>query len=420
MEVTLLMKLERFIVKKIHSGGISGKRLAGPVVKVAIAGIIMGMVVMIISIATGLGFKKEIREKIIGFGGHIQVISYDFNLSYQTNPIERNALLEKQMGKVPGVRHVQRFATKPGLIKTGNEMQGVVLRGVGEEFDWSFFRTIIKEGDAIDLGGDKASNGILVSDDIAAMLDLSLGDKVPMYFLEDQIRARSFTIQGIFDSNLPELDETFVIVDIRQVQRLNNWNEQQISGYEVLSGSFDHIMETGSLVSDVVSGHISPDGAMLRTRIIKQTQPQIFGWLDLLDMNIAVIIGLIVLVAGFNMITGLLILILERTNMIGVLKALGIADWPLRKIFLTLTSNIALKGLFWGNLIGLSLCLAQAHWGFISLDPDNYFLETVPIYLSWLHILLLNAGAVFVIFLMMIGPSYLATRISPVKAIRFE
>jgi lipoprotein-releasing system permease protein len=420
VEVTLLMKLERFIVKKIHSGGISGKRLAGPVVKVAIAGIIMGMVVMIISIATGLGFKKEIREKIIGFGGHIQVISYDFNLSYQTNPIERNALLEKQMGKVPGVRHVQRFATKPGLIKTGNEMQGVVLRGVGEEFDWSFFRTIIKEGDAIDLGGDKASNGILVSDDIAAMLDLSLGDKVPMYFLEDQIRARSFTIQGIFDSNLPELDETFVIVDIRQVQRLNNWNEQQISGYEVLSGSFDHIMETGSLVSDVVSGHISPDGAMLRTRTIKQTQPQIFGWLDLLDMNIAVIIGLIVLVAGFNMITGLLILILERTNMIGVLKALGIADWPLRKIFLTLTSNIALKGLFWGNLIGLSLCLAQAHWGFISLDPDNYFLETVPIYLSWLHILLLNAGAVFVIFLMMIGPSYLATRISPVKAIRFE
>jgi lipoprotein-releasing system permease protein len=414
------MKLELFIVKKIKSGGISGKRLAGPVVKVAVAGIVLGMVVMIISVATGMGFQKEIREKIIGFGSHIQVVSYDFNQSYQTNPIEQDSVLEKDMLNVPGVRHVQRFVTKPGLIKTRDEMQGIILRGVGPEFDWSFFRTILVEGDPISMEGEKASDGILLSKDMAGLLDLNVGDKVPMYFFEDQIRARNFTIQGIFDSHLPELDETFVITDIRQVQRLNNWEESQISGYELLAGDFDELLATGIKVSDVVSGHISSDGTMLRTRTIKQTQPQIFGWLDLLDMNIVVIIVLIVLVAGFNMITGLLILILERTNMIGVLKALGIADWPLRKVFLTLAANVAIKGLFWGNLLGLGFCWAQASFGFVKLDPANYFLDTVPIHLSLLHILLLNVGAVVTIFLMMIGPSYLVARISPVKAIRFE
>lgn len=414
------MKLEFFIVNKIKSGGISGKRLAGPVVKVAIAGIVLGMVVMILSIATGLGFQREIRGKIIGFGSHIQVISYDFNLSFQTSPIDKDPILEQRLDSVPGVLHVQQFATKPGLIKTDNDMQGVVLRGVGMEFDWSFFQTIIKQGDTLSLSEDKVSSGILISDDIANMLHLELGDRVPMYFFEEQVRARNFTIEGIFDSNLPELDETFVLTDIRQVQRLNNWEQDMISGYELLTGDFDNIMETGYAVSDIVSEYISPEGAMLRTRTIRQTQPQIFGWLDLLDMNIAVIIGLIVLVAGFNMITGLLILILERTNMIGVLKALGIADWPLRKIFLTLAAQIALKGLFWGNLIGLTLSFLQSYFGFVSLDPDNYFLETVPIHLSWIHILLLNLGAIIAIFVMMIGPSYLATRISPVKAIRFE
>jgi lipoprotein-releasing system permease protein len=420
MQNVSALKLELFIVNRIKSGGISGKRLAGPVVKVAIAGIILGMVVMILSIDIGLGFKKEIREKIIGFGSHIQVISYDFNLSYQTNPIERDTLLELSMNEVEGVRHVQQFATKPGLIKTDSDMQGVVLRGIDASFEWSFFKSIIDQGDTLAVAEDQISSGILISDDIASMLHLKLGDKVPMYFFEKQIRARNFTVEGIFDSNLPELDKTFVMTDIRHVQRLNNWSQNQISGYELLTDDFDNIMETGSRVSDVVSGHVSPDGTMLRTRTIQQDQPQIFGWLDLLDMNIAVIVGLIILVAGFNMITGLLILILERTNMIGVLKALGITDWSLRKIFLIVASQIALKGLFWGNLVGLTLCWLQAHFEIFSLNPDNYFLETVPIHLSWLHILMLNAGAVIAIFLMMIGPSYLATRISPVKAIRFE
>ncbi|MGQ1891992.1 ABC transporter permease [Thermophagus sp. OGC60D27] len=414
------MKLELFISNKIRTGGISGKRLARPVIRVSIAGIILGMVVMIISIATGMGFQKEIREKIIGFGSHIQVVSYDFNLSFETNPIKQDSALEQQLKEVPGVLHLQRFATKPGILKTKDQMQGMILRGVGPEFDWSFFRTILKEGKVLTLKGDKTSPGILISDEVARMLHLKVGDKAPMYFFENQIRARNFKVEGIFDSNLPDLDKTFIICDIRQVQRLNNWKYNQISGYELLTGNFENIMETGALVADVASAYISPNGDMLRTRSILQTQPQIFGWLDLLDMNITVIIGLIILVAGFNMITGLLILILERTNMIGILKAMGMADWPLRKVFLILASQIALKGLFWGNLIGLILCWAQKQFELFKLNPENYFLETVPIHLTWTSVLLLNAGAIIAIFLMMIGPSYLAARISPVKAIRFE
>lgn len=420
LQTSAILNIELFIARRIRGGGISGKRFAGPVVKVAIAGIVLGMVVMILSIAIGLGFKQEIRQKIIGFGSHIQVISYDFNLSFETNPIQQDSALEAAMYRIPGIVHIQRFATKPGLIKAGDEMQGVVIRGVGPEFDWSFFNTIIEQGRPIDTGGDRPSNDVLISDDLARMLHLKIGDKMLMYFFEEQIRVRSLTVTGIFNTNLPELDKTFVVADIRQVQRLNNWDESQISGYELLTTDFDHIMETGAEVSDLVSTQVSEDGTLLRTRTIRQTQPQIFGWLDLLDTNIAVIIGLIILVAGFNMITGLLILILERTNMIGVLKALGMADWPLRKIFLTLASQIALRGLLIGNLLGITLCWLQSQYGFIKLNPDNYFLDTVPISLSFLHIFLLNVGAIVIIFLMMIGPSYLAARISPVRAIRFD
>jgi lipoprotein-releasing system permease protein len=375
---------------------------------------------MILSIAIGLGFKKEIREKIIGFGSHIQVISYDFNLSFESNPINQDTALEAAIREIPGIVHLQRFATKPGLIKAGDQMQGVVIRGVGPEFDWTFFRSILEEGKPIDPNTERPSNEVLISDDLARMLHLKVGDRVPMYFFEEQIRARKLEVTGIFDTNLPELDKTFVVADIRQVQQLNNWSDQQISGYELLITDFDNLMTTGAEVADLVSTNISPEGTLLRTRTIRETQPQIFGWLDLLDTNIAVIIGLIILVAGFNMITGLLILILERTNMIGVLKALGMSDWPLRKIFLTLAAHIALRGLVIGNLVGLILCWLQARFGFIKLDPDNYFLKTVPIALSPLHILLLNVGAILVVFLMMIGPSYLAARISPVRAIRFD
>lgn len=241
-----------------------------------------------------------------------------------------------------------------------------------------------------------------------------------MYFFQEQIRVRRFNVTGIYDSNLPDLDKMYVVADIRQIQRLNGWDDDQVAGYEILIHDFDRIDEVGMDVYDITASYISAEGTLLRTQTIKQTQPQIFGWLNLLDMNIAVIIVLIVLVAGFNMISGLLILILERTNMIGILKALGIDNWPLRKIFLYLATHIALRGLIWGNIIGLGICILQQKFGIFKLDPANYFLDTVPVSLNLVHLLILNAGALVAVFLMMIGPSYLAARISPVRAILFD
>lgn len=398
----------------------SGKRFAGPVLKVAVAGIVLGMVVMILSIAIGSGFKNEIREKIIGFGSHIQVVSYDFNLSFEVNPIPHDPSLVNSISAIKGVKAIQRFATKPGLIKTDDEMQGVVIKGIGPDYDQTFLKKILVRGSLPAYSNDSTSVEILISDDLSLMLNLDVGQDVAMYFFQDQIRARRFRVAGIFDSNLPDLDKLFVVADIRQIQRLNNWDFTQIAGYEILIDDYDRMEEIGDDVFETASLHMYQDGTLLRIRTIRQAQPQVFGWLDLLDMNIAVIIVLILLVAGFNMISGLLILILERTNMIGILKAIGMANWPLRKTFLYLSAHIALRGLLWGNIIGVGLCWIQLKFELIKLDPANYFLESVPIVINPVHLLLLNVGAIIAIFLMMIGPSYLAAKISPVRAILFD
>ena len=409
-----------YIYKKIRSGGVSGKRFAGPVLKVAVAGIVLGMTVMILSLAVGNGFKKEIREKIIGFGSHIQVTNYDYNQSYEANPFLHDTVLFQTLSSIKGVKNVQRTATKPGLIKTDSEIQGIVVKGVGQEYDFSFLKGIIVDGDIPKYDADTISNDILISDDLAMMLNLKVGDDAFTYFFQEQIRVRRFKVCGIFDSNIPDLDKLFVIGDIRHIQRLNGWESNQIAGYDILIYDYDKMNEIAYNVFEITAIHVFEDGSMLRTQTIRQTQPMIFGWLDLLDMNIIVIIVLILLVAGFNMISGLLILILERTNMIGILKSVGTGNWTLRKIFLYLSTEIAVRGLILGNLLGGSLCFLQAKFGIVSLDPTNYFLETVPIYLNFLHLILLNIGAATAIFLLMLGPSYLAARISPVKSIGFD
>lgn len=255
---------------------------------------------------------------------------------------------------------------------------------------------------------------------MANMLNIELGQQIFIYFFQEQIRVRRLTVAGIYNTHLSDLDKMYVIADIKQIQRLNDWGPDQIAGYEILIDDFNKLNERGIAVYDLTGGFIGDDGTLLRTLTIKNSQPQIFAWLDILDMNIVVIIVLIVLIAGFNMISGLLILILERTNMIGILKAMGIQDMPLRKIFLYLASGIAIRGLVWGNIAGLSIALLQKQFGIFKLDPANYFLDTVPILINPSHILLLNLGAILAIFIMMIGPSYLAAKIAPVKAIKFD
>ncbi|TAJ12816.1 ABC transporter permease [Marinilabiliaceae bacterium JC017] len=414
------MNLELFIARKIRSGGMSGKKLAGPVIKIATLGVTLGMVVMLLSLSIGLGFKREIRQKIIGFGSHIQIMNYDYNQSYETNPIHNDTLLTNQVTLLPGVKHIQRFASKPGMIKTKEAIHGIVLKGVGPEFDWSFFQHIMVEGSILQLNDTTSSKGIIISRQLASLLNLSLGSDVRMYFLQKTIRARKYKVTGIYDSHFPEFDNLYAFVDIKQVQKLNSWESNQISGYEVSIEKFDDLTPTGTEVNYITSAHIGPGGSMLRTRTIQQLQPQIFGWLDLLDMNVLVILILIIVVAGFNMVSGLLILILERTNMIGIMKALGTSNWSLRKVFLYLAFFIVGRGLLWGNLIGITLCGIQKYTKLIKLDPANYYLDTVPIYLTPWHLVILNIAALIITLLMMIGPSYLAARISPAKAIRFE
>lgn len=415
------LKSEYFIYKKIRSGGISGKKFAGPVLKVAVTGIVLGMSVMIVSLAVGNGFKREIREKITGFGSHIQISNYDYNFSYESNPFVHDTALYRQLtSSIKGVTALQRVATKPGLIKANREIQGIVIKGVGAEYDFSFIRNILVEGAIPKYSNDSTSNEILISDDLAARLHLETGQKVTTYFFQETVRARQFTIAGIFDSHMPDLDELFVIADIRHIQRLNNWAYNQIASYEIVIDNYDNIDDIAYNIYELTATHVFDDGTLLRTQTIRQTQPMIFGWLDLLNMNIVVIIVLILLVAGFNMISGLLILILERTNMIGILKAIGTNDWTLRKIFLYLSTDIAIRGLIFGNILGVGLCVVQAQFHIVSLDPTNYFLETVPVYLNPFHLLLLNIGAAAAIFLLMLGPSYLAARIQPVKAITFD
>ena len=414
------MNLPLYIANRIRKGGISGKRIAGPVIKVATLGVMLGMVVMILSIAIGFGFKKEVREKVIGFGSHIQVMSYDYNFSYEVNPIRVDHQLETLMASIPSVSQVQRFVTKPGIIKTAGQVHGLVLKGVGEEFDWHFIRSVMVDGHILTLSPDSVSNGILISRTVADMLHLSVGDGVPMYFIQQQIRARKFTVTGIFDSGMPEMDGLFALVDMRQVQKLNGWERNQIAGYELFIHRFDDLDDVTQDVMTAVSSYIDPDGMMLRTRSVRQVQPQIFGWLDYLDTNTVVILVLITLVAGFNMISGLLILILERTNMIGILKAVGADNLMLRKVFLYVAVFIVGRGILWGNIIGIGLCLLQKYTGIVALDPANYYLDRVPIHLHWLHLLWLNLGAVAVTTLMMVGPTYLVSKITPAKAIRFD
>jgi lipoprotein-releasing system permease protein len=413
------LNLEYFIAKRIHFQQ-GKKNVSRPAVRIATIGIALGLAVMLISVAVVVGFKPEIRNKTIGFGGHIQITNLDNNNTYEMNPIKVDDALMNKISAVDGVKHVQRFATKPGIIKTDTEFQGIVVKGIDKGFDWKFFKSNLVEGNVLDLSGDTSSNQVVLSKYLANLLGLRLGDSFFTYFIQDQIRARKFKITGIYSTNFVEYDKLIILADIRQVQQLNDWSTDSISGLEVLITDFNRLDEVGDAVYGVTGNRFNEKGNAYSTQTIKQTNPQIFSWLELLDMNVWVILFLMLSVAGFNMISGLLILILERTNMIGILKSLGSTDWSVRKVFLYHSFFLIGKGMLWGNIIGLSLCAIQYFTGIIPLDPQSYYTATVPIAFNWLNIILLNVGTLAASILMMVGPSYLITKITPAKIIRYE
>jgi lipoprotein-releasing system permease protein len=414
------LNTEFFIAKRLNSNKETSKRFPGTIMGIAVFGIALGLAVMLVAISIVTGFKEEIRNKVIGFGSHIQILNYDSNVSFETSPIAANPDFLPRIKNIDGVKQIQVFGLKAGIVKTANDIQGLVIKGVGTDYDWSFFDKSMLEGSSFRMKTDTISNSIVISSFLAKKLKLKTGDSFQMWFIQDTPRFRKFTISGVYETSLQEFDKTFAIVDIRHVQRLSGWEENQVSGLELMLSDFKDIDRITSEVDEIVSTTFFEDGSRLKVLNIVEKYPQIFDWLNLQDINVLVIIILMLVVAGINMISGLLIIILDRTNMIGILKALGTTNRSIRKIFLYQSSYLILKGLIWGNILGISLCLFQKYFSIIHLDPTSYYLTTVPVNINFINIFLLNAGTIIVILAFLILPSMLISRISPAESIRFK
>lgn len=380
----------------------------------SIAGIALGLAVMIISVAILNGFQKEIKQKVVGFGSHIQISHFDSNNSYEPTPISIGENDLKKIEAIEGVEHVNSFGLKAGIIKTDQQIHGIVLKGIDKDYDWSFFQQKIVQGKAPVFQDSAATNDLLISKKIADLLNFKAGDDVRVYFIIDNsVRGRKFKISGIYDTGLMEFDEMYILGDIRHIRRLNDWTEGEVSGYEVLIDDFKNL----DRISEKVYSTIGFD---LNTQTIKQLYPQIFDWIEIQDLNVIIILILMTLVSGITIISTLLILILEHTRDIGILKAMGARVNSVRKIFLYTSAYIALYGLVWGNGVALILIWAQKTFGLIPLPPESYFLSQVPVSINIWEILIINAVTLIVCFIMMLIPSLVIKYISPIRAIRFE
>ncbi|HAR39668.1 MAG: ABC transporter permease [Bacteroidetes bacterium GWD2_45_23] len=415
------MNAELFIAKRIYRGDKKNdKRVSSPAIRIAIAGIALGLAVMIVAVCIIVGFKKEVRAKVIGFGSHIQVSAFESNASYEHTPIAISDTLLAQLNANPAISHVQEFITKPGIIKTDDDFMGVVLKGVSEGYDWQFFRKNLLEGSVIESGDTTSGNRAIISRVIADKLLLKTGDNFTCYFVQEPVRARRFRITGIYETNFEDYDKLYIITEKEVLARLNDWDDDMASGIELLVKDYDKLDATAQEIFFAMADHKDRLGNAFYTRSIKDINPMIFNWLDLLDMNVWVIVILMLVVSGFTMISGLLIIILERTNMIGILKSMGARDFSIRRVFLYLSAFLIGQGMLWGNLIALLFCFIQDRWQLLKLDPSTYYLSAVPVDINPLYIILLNVGTLIVSLLMMIGPSYLVAKIRPAKSIQFE
>jgi len=414
------MNFSFFIAKHFHYNQDQTQLVSKPAVRIATTGIAVGLTVIIIAVSVIVGFKKEIQNKVIGFGNHIQISNFDRNSSFETVPITINDSLLKNLNELPTIKQVQVFGTKPGIIKTATDFTGVILKGVGANYDWDFLKNSLTAGTTPTYNDSTVGNEVLISKSIANMLQLKVGDDFFTYFMQENIRVRKFVVCGIYQTHIAEYDNNFIIADIKQIQRLNRWNKNQVSGLEMQVYDYKKLDDAYTEVFMTTANRFDDNGSTYYIQTIRDINPQIFGWLDLLDINTWVILILMLSVAGFNIISGLLILILERTNSIGILKALGSNNWSIRKIFLYQSAFLIGKGMIWGNIIGVSICLIQYFTHIIPLDAEAYYISYVPVSLNPFYWLLINVGTAFVSLVMLIAPSYIITHISPAKAIKFE
>ncbi len=414
------MNFEFFIAKRIISRQPGKKRKGNALIGTAIIAIALGLSVMIISVATLTGFKQEITDKLVGFSSHIQIVNLDQNSSFETQPISKNQDFLPDLNQLDGISHFHPFITKPGIIKSGMEMQGIYLKGIDSSYSWNFFKEHLIEGEIPDYSSQDSHNEIIIGKALASLLQLKTGDKITAYFIQEPFKMRPFIIKGIFETGLEEYDLLYVFCDLRQIQSINNWSDDQISGYEIFIQDYRDLEGMSDQIRDLVYQNLVKGKQALEVETIEEISSGFFDFLKLTDTNVWVILSLMVLVAGFNMISGLLIIILERTSMIGTLKALGAKNTSLRKVFLYQAAYIIGKGLIWGNVLGLLLCVVQDHYRLIPLDPSSYFVDAVPINISIFHVLLLNAGTLLITILMLLIPSGIISRISPDKTIKFD
>ena len=413
------MNTEYFIARRFSSDKEGKKLMSRSIVRLSVFSISISILVMIITLAVITGFKGEIRNKVVGFGSHIQIINFDSNNSLESQPISANQDFLPTIEKLPGVIHVQEFATKPGIIKAHMENQGVFVKGVGPDFDGSFFKENLVEGKMLEIPDSGKTNDVLISKKLASMLRLKVGDDFPMFFFQDKPRYRRFHICGLYETSLDEFDKEYIIADIRYIQQLYGWDPDQISGFEITIRDYHQIEKVTQMVRDIAGNRFMADGSKLRVTNIIDKNPQIFDWLNLLDMNVKVILILMIIVAIVNMITGLIILILDRTNSIGLLKALGGSNETIRKIFIYQAFFLIVKGLIIGNVFALAFCFLEAKFQIIHLDQASYFINYVPVHLSFAILFITNVASLFIILLFMTLPTLIISRIDPVKTLRY-
>lgn len=413
------MNFEYFIAKRLVQGAEHKISISAPIIKIAIAAIALGIIMMLIAIATAAGLQNKIREKITAFNGHIQIYNYDNNNSeVSVVPVSTEQEFYPNFDIVEGIAHVQAVATKAGVIRTEETFEGVITKGVGTDYNWEVFQEYLEAGRLPDYSGN-LNDEVLMSRRMASRLLLDVGSTFSTIFLKEEDPSqipnqRKFTVVGIYNSGYEDFDELYLFVDIRHIQRMNKWKANEVGNFEVFLNDFDEIDQK----SNAIYGQTL---STLDTQNIKGKYGKIFEWIGLFDFNVAGIIGIMVIVGGINMITALLVLILERTQMIGVLKALGAADWSIRKVFLYNAAYLICIGLFWGNIIGLGMIWIQHRFRFFKFpNSEEYYIDYIPVQISGLSIVAVNIGVLILCLLMLLLPSYIITKITPVKAIKFE
>ncbi|MBQ6746464.1 MAG: ABC transporter permease [Bacteroidaceae bacterium] len=414
------MNLPVFLAQRIYKGPALSKQVSRPAVIISMIGIAIGLAVMIIAVSVITGFKSEIRDKVTGFASHLQVTDANAVLGNETTPIVYNDSLKALLTAHPQVTHVQRYSEKAGMIKTADSFQGVVVKGIGPDYQTDFLQQHIQQGAFPQFSDTVASNSVVISQTLADKLQLQVGDKVDTYFFDENIRARKLLVAGIYETHFSAYDGTYVFTDLNLVNRLNRWDNDEASGVEITINDYAKLENATFEVGTSLNGFTDRNGTVYCALNVEQQNPAVFSWLEVLDVNIWVILVLMIGIAGFTMIAGLLIIIIERTQMIGVLKSLGANNTTVRHLFLWLSVFLIGRGMLWGNVIGLTFYFIQKYTGVFTLDPSTYYMDKVPVSLSFPVWLLLNIGTLLISVLMLVGPSYIVARILPATSMRYE